>query len=483
MSHKNLRKMKYYVINYGKLTHIKAIIIMTNEHFQITQTLNETLNRGFEVVIANKLLEEKIDTELLEIGKQVKISGFRPGKVPMNVLRSRYRDNVLRDALNETVEAALQAVIKQYDITPAMMPDIKVGEYKEGDDLTLSISIEIMPEIDEIDFSELSLEKAVITLDDETVNAEVKNITRMHRDLEDKGADAKAENGDVVNIDFKGYVDGTPFEGGEAQGFDLELGSNQFIDGFEAQLVGLKAGETKDVNVTFPENYGQANLSGKPAKFEVKINKVQTTKEVELNDDFASNMGFENIAKLQDVVRDMMKNQHEGLVRDYLKKKLFDALEAKCTFDVPNKMLQLEMQEIERQMQNNNEELDKAECEKIARRRVQLGIFLSTTAKKNGIQVTTEELNRALQARLAAYPNNQKQVIDFYRKNPERVQALSGPILEEKTVDFILSQAKLVEKSYSIQEFQKMEEAEMEALSSTKTATDKKKNSKKDAAA
>lgn len=438
--------------------------LANKQDFQITETAvtgeAKGLTRIFEVIINHQVMDKKIDAELLEVGKKVNIAGFRAGKVPLNVLRQKYKDNVLRDALNETVEAALQTTITQHNITPALMPDIKVDNYEEGVDIKIAITIDIMPEVDDIDFSKITLEKPIIEIDDAELERELGVIAKGNQSLVDKEGDAMAENGDVVNFDFKGYVDGVAFEGGEATYFDLELGSKRFIDGFEAQLIGCKAGDAKDVIVTFPENYGKADLSGKEARFEVKIHKVQVGVAAEINDEFAQKMRFENVEDLRQAFKGMMMEQHQGATRDFIKKKLFDQLEQLCSFDVPAKMLALEAQEIERQTKNNDEKIEQDECTKIAKRRVQLGILLSTTAKRNGITVTSDELNQALQARLAAYPDNQKQVIDFYRKNPEKVQALGGPILEEKTVDFILSKAIIVEKTYSIEEFIKLEESE-----------------------
>jgi trigger factor len=435
---------------------------MTNQQFQIKETENQGLTRSFEVIINSNVMTQKIDSELMELGKQVKIAGFRSGKVPLPVLRQKYKDNVLRDALNESVEAALQATLTEHKITPALMPDIKVGDYEDGKDIQISIKIDVMPEVDDIDFSSITVEQPIIDISDEELDRELKVISRGNRNLEDKGENAVAENGDVVNFDFKGFVEDVAFEGGEATYFDLELGSEQFIPGFEEQMVGCKAGDAKDVIVSFPENYGKAELAGKEARFEIKVHKVQVAVDAEINDEFAKKMNFESADALRDAFKKMMEQQHQMTTRDYVKKKLFDELENLCSFDVPAKMLQLEAEEIERQTKNNNETLSVEECDKIARRRVQLGILLSTTAKRNGITVTNDELNQALQARLQAYPNNQKQVIEFYRKNPDRVQALAGPILEEKTVDFILSKAKIVEKTYSIEEFMKLEEDEIE---------------------
>jgi trigger factor len=453
--------------------------------FQITETATTPLSRSFDVVIAHNVMEDKIDAELLELGKQVKISGFRPGKVPLPVLRKRYRDNVLRDALNETVEAALQATITQHSLTPAMMPDIKIEQYSEGEPLKLSIHVELMPEVNAIDFSQMTLEKPVIRISEDAVTEEMMRIAKNQRTLTPKGEDAVAEAGDVVTIDFTGYIDDVAFEGGAAQYFDLELGAKQFIDTFEEQLIGSKAGEERTVNVTFPADYGKAEFAGKPARFEVKVHHVNVMKLPEIDDAFAEKLGFGTLDALREFFTSMMERQYSGMTRDFIKKRLFDQLESACNFDVPAKMLELEQKEIASQMEkakqqgDDAESLDEAEAVNIARRRVQLGILLSDIAKKNSITVTQDELNNAVIERVRQYPNEQKRILDFYRKNPERMQALAGPILEEKTVDFILTQMKVTETPCSMEEFEAMEAAETaEPKAKTPTKTTKKSASK-----
>lgn len=460
--------------------------------FKIKETENSGLKRAYDVVVAADYIEGKIDAELQRIGKTVKIQGFRPGKVPMSVLKQRYKKNALGEVLQQSVDDALQETMKEQKVVPALQPDVKIEDYKEDADLKLSVNLEIMPESPELDFSKVTIEKPKVDITDEEVDKSLARLAESKRDTKDRAKTAKAKEGDIVVMDFKGFVGDEAFEGGEGKEFSLELGSGQFIPGFEDQLVGVKAGDKKDVNVTFPEEYHAEALKGKDARFEVVVHKVQEIVAAELDDEMAKSFGEESLESLRKSIRTMLEAEHEKMVRSHLKKALFDDLEEKCEFDVPAGMLDLEFksiwqQAIQEAQQRGEEEKDiegqREEFENIAKRRVQLGILLSQTAGRNKLEVNQQDVQSAIIEQARMYPGQEQQVIEFFQKNPQQVQELRGPILEEKAVDFILEQVTVKESKKTIQE---IAEEEMQAAKAdkpaAKKAAPKKAAAKKDAA-
>ena len=455
------------------------IKIRMAEAFKIKETENNGLKRAYEVVVAAQYLEGKVNDELTKIGKQVKIPGFRPGKVPMSVLKQKYKKNTLGEVLQNSVDDAVRATMKQHEVVPALQPDVKIDDYKEDQDLKLSINLEIMPESPEVDFSEITIETPKVTISDDEVEKSLARLSESKRDMKDRSKTAKAKKGDVVVIDFKGFVDGDAFEGGEGKEFSLELGSGQFIPGFEEQLIGAKTGDEVEVNVTFPEEYHSEALKGKEARFETKIHKIQEVIPAELNDELAKHFGQDSLEALRLSIRDMLEKEHDKMARSYVKKALFDALEEKCDFDVPQGMLDLEFkaiwgQAVQEAEQRGEKEADiesqRDEFEHIAKRRVQLGVLLSQTAGRNQLEVTQQDVQSAIIEQARMYPGQEQQVINFFQKNPQQVQELRGPILEEKAVDFILEKVQKTESSKTIQEL-----AEEEAQADTETKPAKKK--------
>lgn len=446
----------------------KVSISMAHQHsFSIKETENKGLKRAYQVVVSAEEIEADVDAELQKVGRKVKIAGFRPGKVPANVLKQRYGKSVLGDVIDHLVQHAVHDVMEKNQVAPALKPNVEIKDFKEGGDLTIAMSFEIMPSAPEIDFSKISVEKPVYQIGDEEIEESLSRIAESNRDLKDKKGAAKKS--DVVKIDFKGYIDDVAFEGGEAQGFNLELGSGSFIEGFEDQLIGAKAGDEKDVNVTFPKTYHKEDLQGKKAKFEVKVHSIQEPELPELNDAFASKLGVESLEKLKELVKGQLDQEYSGMARSQVKKALFDALEKECTFEIPEGMFKLEYDSIWQQVQEakkqGDPELDKPdaelkkEYEAVARRRVALGILLSQTAGKQKLEVTTEDLRNAILGQARHYPGQERKVIEFYNKNPDEVNQFRGPILEEKAVDFILEKVKYKEKKVSREELLNPESA------------------------
>ncbi|MFT6558535.1 trigger factor [Sneathiella sp.] len=432
---------------------------------QVTQTSSEGLKRDFTVVVAAAEIESKVTEKLTTVGQQVKLPGFRPGKVPMNILRQRFGRSVMGEILEETVNETSQKALTDNELRPAQQPKIEITKFDEGEDLEFTIEVEIMPEFEPMDFSKLKLEKLVADVADEKVAEALEQIAGQQKNFKKVARNRKAKEGDAVLIDFVGKVDGVAFDGGTAEGHQLELGSGQFIPGFEEQLIGQKGGDEVAVKVTFPENYGSADLAGKDAVFDVTVHEVQEAAPVEIDDDFAKKLGLDDLAALKDAVRGRMEEEYSQLSRQTLKRNMLDALADGHSFEVPPGMKESEFnniwdqfkQELERsnqkmEDQDQSEEELKAEYTEIAERRVRLGLLLAEVGRLNNIDVSNEEVQQAMLVQARNFPGQEQQIFEMFQKNPEMQNSLRAPIFEDKVVDFIAELATVSEKKVSVEE-------------------------------
>lgn len=460
---------------------------------QVTETLSQGLKRGYKVVISAEDIDAKIDAEVKKIQGQIKMPGFRPGKAPLSLLKKLHGKNLMGQVLEETINSTSQAALDDNKVRPAMQPKIEVISFDDGADLEYSIDVEITPEFDIPDLAKIKLERLVVEASDEQVMEAVTNIAGQQKNFKKAAKSFKARSGDAVLIDFLGKVDGEAFDGGAAEGHLLELGSGSFIPGFEEQLEGVKAGDEKQVAVTFPENYQAENLAGKEAVFEVTVHEVQKPAEMEINDEMAAKFGLENLEAMKDLVKKQVEQENNGLARTKLKRALLDALAEIVSFDVPEGMVELEFNQIwqqlkadlHREAQEENPEAKpediaepdddvRQEYRNIAERRVRLGLLLSEIGQKNEVVVSQEEVTRQISAEAQRYPGQEKQVFEFYQKNPEAMAQIRAPLFEEKVVDFILELADVKDRKVSRDELIAAIEAE-EAEDSAKKSSGKKK--------
>ncbi len=434
---------------------------------QITVKEQKGLEHSFNIVVPAADIETQMESELQALGQKVKIQGFRPGKVPMQVLKTRYGKEVMGDVLEASVNKATKELIEQKNLRPALRPDISIVSFDEGKDLSFDVTMEVMPEIPAIDFDKVTVDEYLYEIPDAELNDSLARLakSRAHTHTHD-GA---AEIGHAVKIDFVGKIDGVAFDGGTASGFTLELGSNQFIEGFEQQLVGAKAGDSRSVSVKFPENYHNAGLAGTPAVFDVTVHEVLRYHAPEIDDAFAATLGFKDLENLKGAIRQQIDFDYKGRARTKAKKQLFDALDSVVKLTVPAKMLAFETDSILKQvmeakkagdaeLKDKSDEELKTEYSAIAERRVRLGLVLSEVARVNNLQITREELSAAVMSQARNYPGQEDKIFEFYRKNPREVEELRGPILEEKAVDFILSKAKRAPKNVTIEELMRDED-------------------------
>jgi len=441
---------------------------------QTVETLNEGLKRAYTLKIGRKDIEARVEGELKKVARPIRMPGFRPGKVPANLVRKMHGPALEQQALETAVQEGVQQLLAEKNLRPAMQPSVELDEgFEPGKDAEVKVSLEVLPEVPAADIDGLKLERLTVPVDDSEIDETLKRIASGNKQFEAAGKPTyKAKTGDLVVIDFVGKVDGVEFEGGKGEGVSLELGSGQFIPGFEDQLVGVKANDEKTVNVTFPENYGAEHLAGKAATFDVTVNEVRTLKETALNDTFAKQLGLEGIDKLRELIKGQLEQEHNGLTRTHMKRKLLDQLAAAHDFEVPPSMVDAEFNQIWAQLEHEASheadpekaraemEADRDDYRRIAERRVRLGLLLSEIGTKNGVEITPAEMNRLIAQAVQQYrPEDRDRFIQYIRQEPMAAAQLRAPLFEDKVVDFLFSKADVTDRSVTRAEI----EAEIEA--------------------
>jgi trigger factor len=428
---------------------------------QVTEVANEGLKRAYTVVVPASSIALQKDKRLKEIGKDAKLPGFRPGKVPPKVLQARYGQAVMGEVLEASVQEASDKVVSDNNLRPALQPKIELVNFADGADLEFRMDLEILPEIPMPDFAGISLTRLKSAPGEEDITKALENITRRQASLEETEARAAAK-GEVLICDFVGRIDGVDFQGGTASDMPIEVAGPGFIPGFTEQLEGMAPGEERLVKVTFPAEYGSAELAGKDAEFTVTAKALKIYAKPALDDELAKKLGLESMEKLREAITDSLQREYDSLARMAIKRKLLDALAERASFTVPEGMVDNEFaqiwQRVEADMKagkldgedaGKDEATLKAEYRAIAERRIRLGLLLSEIGRTNNIQVSREELGQAMRAEVQRYPGQEKQVYDFFQKNPQAIENLRSPIFEEKVVDFMLELAKVEEETVS----------------------------------
>ena len=444
---------------------------------QVTETLVEGLKREFKVVVPAQELDQRLNTKLTELKDEVRIKGFRPGKVPVSHLRRLFGKSAMAEIVQNMISEVARDTISGRGERAAMTPDFELPEdEKQADqvlagqaDLTYTMRYEILPKVELQDFKGIEVERPVAEVKDEEVDTELQKLAEVTRTFTPK--EAKAEAGDRVSASYIGRIDGEPFPGGTDENAQIRLGTTQLIPGFAEQLDGVASGEERTVNVKFPDDYGAKQLAGKEASFEVKVKEVASADPVTLDDETAKRLGVESLDKLRDLVRQQLRSQLDNASRMKLKRQLLDRLDEMHKMDLPPKMVDQEFDNIWKQItgeleqsgktfegEGTTEEKAREEYRKIAERRVRLGLVLSEIGERNRIDVTEEEVQRGLQAQLRQFPGQEKALVDYYRRNPEALASIRAPIFEEKVVDFLLELVKVTEKPVSREELLREDE-------------------------
>lgn len=436
---------------------------------QVTETLNEGLKRAYDITVTAAELDATVETKLKEAQPEVEMKGFRKGKVPMALLRKQFGQRLMGEAMQESIDGAMNKHLEESGDRPATQPEMKMtnDDWKEGDDVQVAVSYEKLPDVPETDFSKIKLERMVVKADDASVQEALENLAGSAENFEDKKKNSKAKDGDQVVMDFVGKVDGEAFEGGSAEDFPLKLGSGSFIPGFEEGLIGVKAGDEKDVEVTFPEEYQAAHLAGKKAVFTCTIKNVKESKPAEINDDLAKQFGAEDLAALTAQIKERLEAEYTGASRAVTKRALLDALDKKVDFELPTSLVDAEAGQIAHQLwheenpdvqgHDHPEITPTDEHKKLAARRVKLGLLLADIGQKAEVKVTDAEMTQAVMNQARQYPGQERQFFEFVQseQGAQMRQQMQAPLFEDKVVDHIFEQAAVKEKEVSKDDLQK----------------------------
>ena len=436
---------------------------------QVKETSKSGLKHEFIITVPQDLVNQNWQKKLEEISKTASRPGFRPGKVPMTVIKQVYGPEARAEILDQTVNDATEKALAERNLRPAMQPQIELVSIAEGKDIEFKLAVEVLPEIVPMDFGKIKLEKPVADVEEKTIDEAIARAAKSMREAEVVTEKRAAKKGDVLVIDFDGSVDGEKRPGMKGENHNLELGSGSFIDTFEDQLVGSKVGDKKTIKVTFPAEYHAADLSGKAAEFAVEVKELRAHKAVEMNDELAKEIGFPSMEKLRERIKEDLANNYANVSRAVAKRKLMDALADGHSFEIPAGMLEAEFgaiwQQVEESKKNGqlpeedkgkSDEKLKEEYRAIAVRRIRLGLLLAEVAQKQKVEVAPNDLRNALMAEARRYPGQEKAVIEYYTQTQGAMERLRAPLLEEKVVDYILSQAKVTETKVTADELAKL---------------------------
>ncbi|WP_181703597.1 trigger factor [Chthonobacter albigriseus] len=446
---------------------------------QVTESATEGLKRELKIVVPATELANRLETYLNDLKGRVQIRGFRPGKVPVGHLKKVYGKSAMAEIVNTVIGESTAKAVEERNEKSAMQPQIDLADAEAekvlaGDaDLAFTLSYEVIPAFEIQSVDGIAIERPIAEITDEEITERLTQIGEGARTYEPRGKTAKAKDGDRLTLSYVGKIDGEPFEGGADDKAYIFLGQKRFIPGFEEQLVGAKTGETKTIEVTFPEDYPAKHLAGKPATFDIEVFEVAAPGELKLDDDWAKTLGMESIEQLTEAVRSQIQSQYGMQTRQKVKRQLLDALDKQYSFDLPPTLVAQEFEIIWRQVteemartgktfedEETTEEKARAEYMTIAQRRVRLGLVLSKIGEENKIQVTEQELQRALIDRARQFPGQERAVFEYYRKDPNALATLQAPVFEEKVVDHLLTQVKVEDKTVSKDELFKDDEEE-----------------------
>jgi trigger factor len=435
---------------------------------QVTQVAADGLRREFKVTVPASEIESRVQTRLTRLAKTVRLPGFRPGKAPLPLLKKQYGRSILGEVLEEAVDEGSKKTIGDNQLRPALRPKIEVTSFDEGKDLEFEMRLEVLPEVPQVDLGAIELTRLVAKPQPGKVEEAIENFAKSRQKYEAPAEPRPAEEGDQLVVDFEGRIAGEPFEGGSAKDFPLRLGAKGMIPGFEEQLVGAVPGETREVKVTFPEGYARAEVAGKEAAFTVAVKEVKAAVPFTVDDEWAKELGFENLAELRETFEKRFDEEYRGLSRARLKRALLDRLAEAYPFSVPQGMVDLEFEAIWKQVEQEmkrtgttfeqagkGEEETKAEYRAIAERRVRLGLILSDIGTKNDVKVEGEELQQAVVREAMRYPGQERKVFDFFKGNHAALEQLRAPLFEDKVCDFIFSQVRVEERPVTVEELMK----------------------------
>ncbi len=455
---------------------------------QVTETQSEGLKREFKIVVPAADIQSEVDARIDELSRTIEFKGFRKGKVPVTLIRNKYAPSVLGEVLEKAVDKSSRQAIVDKGVRPALQPKIEITNFAEGTDLEYTMALEILPDVDPGDLNRLTLTRLAVDVDDTEVTKALDRLAEQDKQFAAVKTDRAAETGNQVVIDFVGQVDGETIKDGTAEGFELELGTDMLIPGFEDQLVGAKAGDHVTVTADFPADYPAEELAGKTATFAVDVKELREREAVTVDEAFAERRGLESLDKLKDIVRNQLDQEYVSIARGRLKRELFDKLAEGHDFALPDGMKEQEFETVWKQLtdemersKTSFEDLEKSEDESraeyyaLTERRLRLGLLLAEIGQSAKIEVNKNELIQAAVRRTTTqFPGQEQQVLEFYEKNPDALEEFHGAIFEEKVVDHIVDMATVTDKKVTIEELLAPPEEPVEGAKTEDSASDKK---------
>ena len=440
---------------------------------QVTETLNKGLKRAYDILVTANELDENVQSKLIEAQPTFEMKGFRKGKVPLSLLKKQFGEKLMGEAMQETIDNAMKEHFDTTGDRPAQQPamEMKDGDtWKKGDDVEVSISYERLPDIPDVDFKKIKLKRMVVEVDEKAIKEGLENLAKNAQNFEDRKKGSKSKDGDQLNINFLGKINGEAFEGGAGEDYPLVIGSNSFIPGFEEQLIGKKTGDEVKVNVSFPKDYNSKDLAGKEAVFDCVINAVKQPKPAVINDEMAKQFGSEDLKALKAQLKERLGTEYAAAARQLTKRELMDALDKLVKFDLPEALVDAESSQIAHQLWREDnpsaEEKDQPEIETtdeskiLGERRVRLGLLLADLGRKNEITISDQEMQQAVFAEAQKYPGQEKEFFEFIQKNEEVQQQLRAPLFEDKVVDFVFELSTISEKKVTKDALQKAIESD-----------------------
>ena len=445
---------------------------------QTVETLNEGLKRAYAVTIPANDVAKRIEAEIKSIAPTIRMPGFRPGKVPANLVKKMHGPAIEQDVLNKAVQDGIQQLLAEQKLRPAMQPSVELDEqYESGKDVELKVELEVLPEVPTPVIDGLKLERLTVAALDDELDEQMQRIAGQQKQYDDAMDGHPAVEGDLVVMDYAGTVDGVPFDGGTGEGMSVELGSGRLIPGFESGLEGVKKGEERDLKVTFPKDYGEKSLAGKKAVFAVKVTDVRVPREAKVDDEFAKSLGLEGLDQLRELLKGQVEQELNGLTRTHMKRKLLDQLAESHSFPVPPSMVEAEFQQIWAQLEHEatqeedpeaaraEMENDRADYLSIAERRVRLGLLLSEIGQQNGVEVTQQEMQRLIMQAAQQYgPKDRDRFIQYVQQDPMAAAQLRAQLYEDKVVDFLFGKAEISDRAVSREELQAAIEADDDSI-------------------
>ena len=462
---------------------------------EIKEKKTTGLKREFEITITNQTIDQLVQNKISELAPKASIPGFRPGKVPYNILKSRFGKQIFGEVVNESLNNASKKIVDDFKINAATQPKMDIKSLVEGKDIIVNYSVEVMPDFKVPDLTKLKITRPIVKVEEKQVEESIERIAKQNSKTQKVDKDRKTKLNDTVVIDFEGKMNNKVFEGGAAKGHHLKIGSNSFIPGFEDKLIGKNSGQNFDIDLNFPDDYQAKELAGKKVVFNVTINEIREDIKTEINDDFAKSLGLENLESLKKSVKEQIVNQHSIQTRSKMKREILDLLADSLDFELPNTLVEDEYQSVCLAMKPNqeilNDKKDKANDEgmskaekddalTISKRRVRLGLILAEIGRLNNIKVEEKDTQNAMMQELQRYPGREKEILDYFKKNPDAQNQLSGPVFEDKIIDFIIELAEVKEKVVNEEDLYKEDNIDIkDELKKEKSNKSKAKVSKK----